>query len=288
MMFKDLMVPYVNPLQPVPTSAQTMNNLRSPIRAIIFDVYGTLFISASGDISNAQNNQDQTNSQQISGVDALLEKYGIAVNYLQLKEQLSRAIKSGHAASKKKGIDFPEIKIEQIFERILSINDLEIARQFAVEYEMIANPAYPMPHLRNTLQHLKTNNIPMGIISNAQFFTSHLFDLFCDDFPENLGFNSNLIFYSYEHGYAKPSLFLFEQAAAELNRLGINPDTVLYVGNDMLNDIYTAHTIGFQTCLFAGDSRSLRLREDRLECASLKPDAIIKELNQLTDMIRSS
>ncbi len=283
MMFNDLMAPYINPLLPVPTSAQPMNNLRSPIQAILFDIYGTLFISASGDISKAQTNPDH-----ISTINALLEKYKISLNYTQLNELLVHAIKSDHAASKKKGINFPEIKIEQIFMHLLSLNDLEIARQFAVEYEMIVNPVYPMPHLRNTLQDLKTNNVPMGIISNAQFFTPHLFDLFCDDFPKNLGFNPNLIFYSYEHGYAKPSLFLFEQAYAELYRLGINPDNVLYVGNDMLNDIYTAHTIGFQTCLFAGDSRSLRLREDRLECASLKPDAIIKELNQLTDMIRSS
>jgi len=70
--------------------------------------------------------------------------------------------------------------------------------------------------------------------------------------------------------------------------MGIMPGNVLYVGNDMLNDIYTAHNSGFQTCLFAGDRRSLRLRTDRPECASLKPDAIIKELNQLTDMIRST
>ncbi len=288
MMFKDLMTPYVNPLLPVPTSVQPMNNLRSPIKAILFDIYGTLFISASGDISKTQINPDQTNPDHASAINALLEKYKISSNYTQLNELLLHAIKSDHAASKKKGINFPEIKIEQIFMQVFPLNDLQITRQFAVEYEMIVNPVYPMPHLRSTLHHLKTNNVPMGIISNAQFFTPHLFDLFCDDFPENLGFNPNLIFYSYEYGYAKPSLFLFEQAAVELNRLSINPDKVLYVGNDMLNDIYTAHTIGFQTCLFAGDSRSLRLREDRAECVSLKPNAIIKELNQLTDMIRSS
>jgi putative hydrolase of the HAD superfamily len=287
MKFKDLMAPYVKPLHPVPTSAQTMNNLRSPIRAILFDIYGTLFISGSGDISNTEKKQEQTSSQQISGIDSLLKKYGIVLNYSKLKERLSVAIKTDHAVSKEKGIDFPEIQIEQILMRVLSINDLEVARQVAVEYEMIVNPVYPMPHLQNTLKNLRTNDIQMGIISNAQFFTPYLFDLFCDDFPENLGFNPNLIFYSYEYGYAKPSLFLFEQASVELNHLGIRPDNILYVGNDMLNDIYAAHTVGFQTCLFAGDSRSLRLREDQSECALLKPDAIIKALNQLTDMIRS-
>jgi putative hydrolase of the HAD superfamily len=287
------MAPYVVPLSPVLTSALPENNLKCPIHAILFDIYGTLFISASGDIGKAhtnsnRKNSDQTRTDQPSTINALLEKYKISLNYTQLNELLIRAVKSDHAVSKENGVDFPEIQIEQIFFNILPLNNLEIARQFAVEYEMIVNPVYPMPHLRSTLQDLKTKNISLGIISNAQFFTPHLFDLFCDDFPENLGFNPNLIFYSYEHGYAKPSIFLFKKASAALSRLGINPGTVLYVGNDMLNDIYTAHTIGFQTCLFAGDSRSLRLRENRIECTSIKPDAIIKELNQLTDMIRSS
>jgi putative hydrolase of the HAD superfamily len=281
--YKDLMAPYVCPLLPFPTSAQTENNLKAPIQAVLFDIYGTLFISASGDISNARSNLEQT-----SAINTLLKKYKIQLSKSQLNEMLVHEIQSDHAASKGSGIDFPEIKIEQIFIQILQLNDLEIARQFSMEYEMIINPVYPMPNLREMLQYFKINKTPMGIISNAQFFTPYLFDFFCNDFPENLGFNPNLIFYSFEHGYAKPSLFLFEQAAAELNRLSINPDNVLYVGNDMLNDIYTAHTIGFQTCLFAGDSRSLRIRADRPECISLKPDAIIKELNQLTDMIRSS
>jgi putative hydrolase of the HAD superfamily len=292
-MFKDLMAPYVSPLLPVPTPIESENNLRSPIHAVIFDVYGTLFISASGDISNAQTNPDQTKPDQTSphltsAINTLLKKYKISLNRKQLNGLVVHAIESDHASLKIKGIDFPEIQIEQIFKQVLQLKDLDVARQFSAEYEMIVNPVYPMPHLRETLQHINTKNIPMGIVSNAQFFTPYLFDLFCSDFPDKLGFDPNLIFYSYEYGVAKPSLFLFKLAAAELTRTGIRPENTLYVGNDMLNDIYTAHITGFQTCLFAGDNRSLRLRKNHPECASLKPDVIIKELNQLTDMIRSS
>ncbi len=281
-MFKDLMAPYIMPLQPRLPSVQSEISLKSPVRAVIFDIYGTLFISASGDISMAQ--KDLLPAANLA---ALFEKYKISRSPSQIENLLFQAIKSDHEEKKAAGINFPEVTIDRIWMQVLESKNLKIARQFAVEYEMIINPVYPMPHLLETLQTLKQKNIPLGIISNAQFFTPHLFDFFCSDFPDKLGFDPDLIFYSYAYGYAKPSLYLFDQAVSELNRKGLKPADVLYVGNDMLNDIYPAHTIGFQTCLFAGDTRSLRLREKDPKCIALKPDAIIIELNQLTDMIRS-
>jgi len=281
-MFKDLMAPYIMPLQPRLPSVQSETSLKSPVRAVIFDIYGTLFISASGDISMAQ--KDLLPAANLA---ALFEKYKISRSPSQIENLLFQAIKSDHEEKKAAGINFPEVTIDRIWMQVLESKNLKIARQFAVEYEMIINPVYPMPHLLETLQTLKQKNIPLGIISNAQFFTPHLFDFFCSDFPDKLGFDPDLIFYSYAYGYAKPSLYLFDQAVSELNRKGLKPADVLYVGNDMLNDIYPAHTIGFQTCLFAGDTRSLRLREKDPKCIALKPDAIIIELNQLTDMIRS-
>ena len=56
---------------------------------------------------------------------------------------------------------------------------------------------------------------------------------------------------------------------------------ILYLGNDMLNDIWAAAQVGFRTALFAGDARSLRLREDREEIGDISPNAVITELKQL-------
>lgn len=39
------------PLQPLPTQAKRSLSLLKDIRAVLFDVYGTLFISSAGDIS---------------------------------------------------------------------------------------------------------------------------------------------------------------------------------------------------------------------------------------------
>jgi len=96
-----------------------------------------------------------------------------------------------------------------------------------------------------------------------------------------LGFDPGLVFYSYQFEVAKPSPVLFRKAAETLKAKGIQPSDVLYLGNDMLNDIYPAKAIGFQTALFAGDKRSLRLRAGDSRCKKLTPDLVITDLIQL-------
>jgi putative hydrolase of the HAD superfamily len=125
----------------------------------------------------------------------------------------------------------------------------------------------------------------MGIISNAQFYTPYLFKWFLDFAPEDLGFDPELVFYSYEFERAKPSAALFAMAAQKLRDKGLAPSSVLYLGNDMLNDIFPAKNSGFQTALFAGDKRSLRLRTDDPRCRSLKPDLVVTDLGQLINII---
>ena len=49
--------------------------------------------------------------------------------------------------------------------------------------------------------------------------------------------------------------------------------------------LYPAVAIGFQTALFAGDGRSLRLRTDDSRCADLKPDLVLTDLEQLIQYI---
>ena len=53
----------------------------------------------------------------------------------------------------------------------------------------------------------------------------------------------------------------------------------------MLNDIYPAKQLGFQTALFAGDKRSLRLRTDDARCINLSADLVLTDLGQLINHI---
>jgi putative hydrolase of the HAD superfamily len=142
---------------------------------------------------------------------------------------------------------------------------------------------FPMPNVKQTLAACRQRRLTMGIISNAQFYTPYLFAQLLGKNMESLGFYSDLILFSYELGHAKPSPHLFDIMRDRLGRRKIPPDAVLYVGNDMLNDIYPASITGFNTALFAGDARSLRLRESEPKCRGLVPDLVVIDLMQLAE-----
>ncbi len=271
---------YIKPLYPYTTALQPSGELTTKVKCIMFDVYGTLFVSGSGDIGIAGQKVPQT-EQLIN----LLQKFGIRRSPDALLNDFFAAIDNEHAKLKAKGVDFPEVKIDRIWMHVLNNNNLDHIRAFAAEFELIVNPVYPMPNLKKMLTGCKESNLCMGIVSNAQFYTTFLFDWFLGSNPEDLGFQPDLLFFSYRFGYAKPSTYLFQLAAEKLQNMDIPVHAALYLGNDMLNDIYPAQKAGFQTALFAGDARSLRLREDDPRCINLSPDIIITDLKQLLDHI---
>ena len=258
---------YLAVMSPLPTSITPGGSLDGKIQCVLFDIYGTLFISGSGDISAARKS-----SSPIQKLEHLVYKYDVGKPPQALVAELHHAIEFNHRRLKDNGIDYPEIEIDEIWQQILGIDDIHLVRKFAIEYELIVNPVYPMPNLESLLAACRQQNLTMGIISNAQFFTPLLFEWFLDTRMEKLGF-------------AKPSTVLFKKAASAINAKGFDTTAALFVGNDMLNDIYPAHHHGFQTALFAGDARSLRLRTDDSRCLNLSADLILTDLGQLIDHI---
>jgi putative hydrolase of the HAD superfamily len=270
----------LSPLSPLPTRLTKSGHCHPSIKAVLFDIYGTILISASGGINKEGGNR--VNSDQMT---QLLNRYNIHVTPQKLKEDLASAILAGHDQIKAKGIAYPEVVIESIWESLLGWHDKERIKQFALEYEMTINPVWPMPHLWTVLKHLLKKNIMLGIISNAQFYTPLLIEAAAGVPFRKLRFDPDLIFFSYQYGQAKPSSYLFEKAAHHLDLKGFNAKNTLYLGNDLINDVLPAAKVGFQTALFAGDSRSLRLHKDDPHCLDKRADIIITDLIQLLDII---
>ena len=276
MLPSELVADCLSPMLPQATSMTPGGQPKERIRCVLFDIYGTLFISGSGDIGISKKALPQ-----VLKLDRLLQQFNLRKKSRELIQKLSRAIEEEPRRLRDTGIDYPEIEIDQVWKQILKIDDLSLVRRFAIQYELIVNPVYPMPNLKSTLAACRQKNLPMGVISNAQFFTPLLFEWFLGADLEDLGFHSNLIFLSYQVRHAKPSTKPFELAAAAITALGLKTSSALYVGNDMLNDIYPANQLGFQTALFAGDARSLRLRPEDPRCTDLSADIILTDLAQL-------
>ncbi len=277
----DVIAPYLKPLNPIPTHLQLKGGLKPPIRCLLCDLYGTLLISGSGDIG-----QDQMQSLPMERFTLLLKRYAISQTAEELLEALHATIKSEHLKAKESGIDYPEVQIDAIWQQLLPANSRKEILRFAIEFEMVFNPVWSMPHLTELLSSCRELHIRLGIISNAQFFTLPLFEWLAGASLNQLGFSVELTFFSYRHGIAKPSDQLFRMAAAQLKKSGIDPRQTVYIGNDMRKDILPAHRHGFQTILFAGDARSLRMRNEDPQIATLVPDLIVTELKQVISWLQ--
>ncbi len=280
-MKKDDVEAYLHPLAPMPTPMKPGGRLRLPVRCLLCDLYGTLFISGSGDIGTAPDASKQT-----ARIDGLLARYAQTLTAQELLKQLHQTIKNQHAQAQARGIQHPEVNIESIWQQLLPIKDAERIRSFAIEFEMIINPVWPMPGMEALLAHCRNKGVCLGIVSNAQFYTPMLFPLFLGQEPADLGFEPELTFYSFNHGCAKPSPRLFELVRRALDQMGIASSAAAYLGNDMRNDIVPAQTAGFQTILFAGDARSLRLRKDDPKCRAVAPDMVVTRLDQLASYLQ--
>lgn len=267
---------HIRPLAPIPTGVAPDLSKMNRFSAMLFDVYGTLLISRAGDIGF-----DRESAEVVSGVRNLLLRCGMTHTPDHLVDALNLSIARTHAIALGQGIDYPEVDIVQVWQQVLGMDDLSRVKEFALEYELIVNPVYPMPGLENLLLAGKKQKMPMGIISNAQFYTIDVLERFLGETLEMSGFDHRLLFFSWREGHAKPSTVMFERAKEALSGLGIPAGSVLVVGNDMRNDILPARTVGFKTAHFAGDRRSLRQRESDDCCRDLSPDLVITDLRQL-------
>lgn len=283
------------PLAAQPTGETPRLERLPGIRSVVFDVYGTLFISAAGDISLAEDGARgdllQRAIERGTGKRMMPNGCELATSYfdkIQAHQELRR----------EEGITYPEIEIRDVWRDLL--DDLIATNQLpegtetgpatceaiALAYECAANPVWPMPHLEPTLEALKNRGLPLGIVSNAQFYTLHLFPAFLDDRERHeVGFDPALEVFSFREREGKPSRRLYDRLARQLAEVRISPSEVLYVGNDLRNDTWPAQLVGFRTALFAGDQRSLRWREDDPRVGAVEPDLVLTDLAQIPDVL---
>lgn len=302
-----------------PRPADTSSSLGSPlppllasapapvdgIRAILFDIYGTLFVSASGDVGTALSDGENNRFTE-AFAEAVPHLVGMRARARDLPAELGEraseayfsAISRAHAVSRRAGIDHPEVEIRRIWQEacaeltsggLLSRHpDPADIERLALAYELRSNPVWPMPEASRTIGELAAAGYRLGVVSNAQFFTPLLFPALMGAEAEELGFDPGACAYSFAHGVAKPSSRLFDGPLRHLgDNYGIMPAEILYIGNDMRNDILTAGRAGCRTCLFAGDGRSLRLRGGDRDVADITPDAVIRSMSELHFVLSS-
>ena len=275
-------------LLPLETGEEAVLEKAGNIRSVVFDIYGTLFISGSGDISLA-NTEDRS-----PALVAALKTAGFEV--LEADAYWARlfhaTLQEFSGARRAEGIEFPEVRIEEVWAGYTDSaarsgwlsggGDLELA---IIDYECRVNPCWPMPHLLEVLHWLSSRGYKLGIVSNAQFYTPLLFPALLGHELLDFAFDEDLCVWSYIEREGKPSTHLYRKLAGRLSLQGIRPEETLYIGNDLRNDIWPARELGFRTALFAGDQRSLRWRRDDPACSGVQPDFILTDLAQIREIV---
>ena len=287
-------------LHPIPTAMEPVVYKDNSIKAVLFDIYGTLVISGSGDIEEEDySTHSIEKALEASGItinEEVDNKDTILNNILALHEN---TVKNEQAKIQQEGYPYPEIDILEVCSEVLKkskehnwiiFNNGKDCRSVIFMFELLSNRISPMPGLRKIITSLDNNNIPLGIISNAQFYTPIILNYYLHNTYEEVEsvkpFDPELTIFSYKYHRGKPDTQLFEIVKPALQtQYSLKPEEVLYVGNDMLKDIYTAQKSGFKTALFASDKRSLKLRDADNRVQGITPDFIITHLEQLADIL---
>ena len=252
-------------------------------RAILFDVYGTLLVSAAGGEPTEPGTQTTD-----AGVRAwiLLEQELLKVGYRGSATTFSEALSRVMVAKRKQLMEtstFPEVEIDHLVEGLLSHPTAAQARRVAVLHEASQNPCAPMPGAVELLSRLRALHFQFGVVSNGQFYTPLLVDALFGEEWTQLGFQPSLSVFSYERGRAKPDPTIFAGPLERLVALGIAPGETLFVGNSSRNDVAPAKKLGLLTALFAGDVRSYRPPSPDSE--SDRPDTIVTSFAQLEPLV---
>lgn len=288
-------------MQPLRTGVAPKLGKFSP-KAVVFDIYGTLLISASGDVDEA--------TLMTENLQKALDKAHIRVvnqNGTSRKELLQiilnefkSCVNRQHEKHKNENnVAFPEIDVIETWDVVvhyfmgkglLERSKFSNLRILAYVFEFLSNRIYPMPGMQKVVNEIHGRDIPLGIVSNAQAYTPVFVNYYLNntltDGMEIEPFDPRLTFFSFREKKAKPDHHLFSQLAYSLRKnFNIDPEETIFIGNDMLNDVYTARQAGLKTVLFAGDQRSLRMREDHPLVTDIKPDFVITELEQLLEII---
>lgn len=294
------------PLPPLPADLTPRLRRLDGVAAVLLDVYGTLVVSGSGDVGTIQTTEPSPAPQK-AGTDRI-QQAGAAIGLSEPKslpepksspkpkslpttDQLRELITATNDACRSPENPKPEVEILDVWRVLLTRSGRDdLAEQpgqvaaLAAEYESRSNPTWPMPGALDALGHLADRGLRLGIVSNAQVFTIPLVEDLLGA-PLARVFDLNLCFFSNRFRAAKPGPRLFDHAKTRLARLGVLPEQTVYIGNDMLNDVWAARQAGFRTVLFAGDARSLRLRRDHPDCAALFADAVLTDWNQIVECL---
>jgi FMN phosphatase YigB (HAD superfamily) len=239
------------------------------VRAIIFDVYGTL-LRVGPPPADADARWEKLFA------DFFQSKPGLS--RLEFSIACSKAITREHNLARLRGVAYPEVLWPRIVSTALPPFDSLSAEQqadFVFQQMQLGRTVTLFDKAADVLSVLQENGLLLGIASNAQAYTLieltqalSRFDVSFDIFERDLSL------WSFQNGFSKPDCHVFQMLAARLEARGIGSAETLMVGDRLDNDIEPARAFGWQTWQLASAKRNEQSGTWRDLLAWLKQSAL--------------
>jgi len=296
------------PAPPTPEAAKAKPHLPTMrgVRAVLWNVYGTLLAIPFGELVFEHPTQlimdvalDKT-IDEFRMWSAMSRKPGQPSEYMRhlyLQELLKgKGVGSG-------GERFPEQLSERIWEALLkklmhkdykfdagfygSIN--EFSKKVAYFFHASLQGTAAQPGAAAALKLVADAGCEQGLLADAQCFTVAQLGRALKIQDNALAFDE--LFpaarrsLSCEVKARKPSDSLFRHAVQQLAGRGIRAENVLHVGSRLARDIAPAKKVGMRTALYVGDKAALEATADALKDPAQRPDAMVTELSQIAQLL---
>ncbi len=274
------------------------------VRAVLWNVYGTLLAVPTGDLlfehpqAFVMNAALEKTIQEFKMWGSMSRKPGQPAEYL--RQIYDRVLAELRTVS---GEKYPEVPADRLWEAILkklfqkdytfdasfygALN--EYSRKVAYFFHASLQGTDCYPGAAEALRAVRGAGLEQGLLGDGQCFTAvqlqrglarqgptlSLDDVLSDD----------LSVLSHEMRGRKPSERLFRKALDALAAHDVAPNEVLHVGSRVAQDLAPAKRLGMRTALFAGDKASLHATPEQLKETVGRPDVLLTELNQITAVI---
>lgn len=245
------------------------------IRGVLFDLGGTLHVTDSPpgrDVWFARRLLDR------------LEDYGIRLD-VPPEVLAEKLYENGEAYKRHSEKDLRELPTADIWNDWY-LRDWSIGREklapiaeelsFLYDYERLR--PLRRPYIRETLDALRAQGMKLGLISNIISLSV------APHFLAEYGAREYMdcIVLSSVTGIRKPSPDIFRAAERELD---LKPEELAYVGDTLSRDVLGARNAGWRLMIQIRSASGAK-RDKGLEHSGLEPDYIIRELNEIPEIIR--
>lgn len=296
--------PRVKPAKARPYSAELPG-----IRAVTWDIYGTLLQVADGRMEfdpepeiRLQVALEKT-IHEFNMWNSMTRKPGAPWEYMlqQYRDTLTNERLSG-GGSIRRG-DLPHVSLAKVWvvliERLQQKEyQYDVTKHGSVEHfaEKVAfffhsalQGTAAQENALRALRFISRRGLVQGLLSDAQPFTLlqlvRALQAQGKVPPIRRLLQPELLVLSCALGVRKPSPSLYTDMAERLARNGISPAEVLHVGSRLADDLVSAKRAGFRTALFAGDTASVDAPKETLRDPESRPDRLVTNLAQIARLV---